>query len=363
MEISEHVPQMMKAAHITEFNKPYAVVTTEVPRIKDHELLIRVHAAGFCHSDLQVLQGQFKCPLPMIPSHEPAGTIAQVGSKCAESWKVGQRVGALNFKNACSRCSGCRLSLRRHKKLDPRVCEERETAGFKNHGCFAEYMVVDPLTTVLLPESVPFDQAAPLMCAGATVWGALEKATANLEPGAVVTIVGIGGLGHLGIQFAKALGYRVIAIDSRAAARTLAGEVPSALSPDLIIDSTSPEDAAAQIWEFTNGEGVGAAIVCTDSIDVNSWALSLLRFGGVMVALGLPPEDWRFDSGLMVFRELVIMGSYVSSADSARRMMQVVERSHIRSHVTRVAFEDIPRIVGMYQDGGFKGRIVVHLGE
>ncbi|KAF7553160.1 hypothetical protein G7Z17_g3822 [Cylindrodendrum hubeiense] len=363
MPVNQQIPLQMKAAQIREYNKPYELVSIEVPKIPDHELLLRVYAAGFCHSDLQVLHGQFACKLPMIPSHEPAGVIVQVGPKCSGSWKEGDRVGALNFKNACSQCTGCALALRRHNKLDPRICENREMAGFKNDGCFAEYMVVDPATTVLLPESLPFDQAAPLMCAGATVWGALEKATATLESGAVVAIVGIGGLGHLGIQFSKAMGYRTIAIDTREAARSLASEVPAGLSPDLVIDSTSSEAAAAQILEFTQGEGIAAAIVCTDSLDVNSWALTLLRFGGVMVALGLPPEQWRFDPSIMVFRELVIMGSYVASADSVRRMMEVVERSGVRSHVTIVAFSDIPTIVESYQDGAFKGRLVVQVAE
>ncbi|KAK7403273.1 hypothetical protein QQX98_010964 [Neonectria punicea] len=109
------------------------------------------------------------------------------------------------------------------------------------------------------------------------------------------------------------MGYRTIAIDNREAGRTLATEVPPGLSPDLVLDSTSSDAAAAQILEFTNGEGIAAAI-------------------------------WRFDPSVMVFRELVIMGSYVASADSTRRMMDVVERSGVRSHVTRVAFNDIPKL-------------------
>lgn len=145
---------------------PYQLEHSPIPEIKDDELLVRVHAAGFCHSDLQVLQGQFPTKLPMIPSHEPAGIITHVGSKCSGNWKVGDRVGVLNFKRACDGCTGCGLSRRRNGKLDPRFCEKRETAGFRHDGAFAEYMVADPSTTVLLPSSLSFEQAAPLMCAG-----------------------------------------------------------------------------------------------------------------------------------------------------------------------------------------------------
>lgn len=165
------------------------------------------------------------------------------------------------------------------------------------------------------------------------------------------------------MQFSKAMGYRTIAIDTREAARSLASQAPPGLSPDLIVDSTSTSAAAAQVLEFTKGEGIAATVVCTDSLDVNAWALTLLRFGGVMVALGLPPEQWRFDASLMVFRELVIMGSYVANTDSVKRMMEVVERAGVKSHVTRVAFNDIPGIVEAHQDGAFKGRLVVQVAE
>jgi D-arabinose 1-dehydrogenase-like Zn-dependent alcohol dehydrogenase len=194
----------------------------------------------------------------------------------------------------------------------------------------------------------------------ATVWGALEKATAGLEPGATVAIVGIGGLGHLGVQFAKSLGFTTIALDSRRAGRELATEVPEGLEPDLVLDSTA-SGAAEKVLAFTKGEGVAAAVVCTDSIVANTWTLRLLRVGGVMVPLGLPPDRWQFDSDVIVYRELVIRGSYVASAASTRRMMEAVARSAVRSHVTSVGLGDVPGIVDMYQENNFRGRLVVKI--
>ncbi|KAF4459823.1 amidase [Fusarium albosuccineum] len=315
------------------YNEPYTLVTTSTPHVKDNELLVKVHAAGFCHSDLQVYHGQFKSKLPIIPSHEPAGVVAQVGAKCSGSWKVGDLVGVLNFKKACTQCTGCLLSKKRYNgTFDPRYCEKREMAGFKNDGCLAEYMVADPATTIMLPDGLSFDQAAPLMCAGATVWGALEKATKDLEPGATVAIIGIGGLGYLGLQFAKSMGFRTIAIDNHDAGRTLATDVPrQSLSPDLVVDSSDPS-SIDEIFKFTQNEGVAAAVVCTDSISVTDWTLSLLRIGGTMVVLGLPHEKWQFDATLLVFRELTIKGSYVASAESTRRMMEAVGKGGIRDN-------------------------------
>ncbi|KAM0425573.1 hypothetical protein ACHAPT_009104 [Fusarium lateritium] len=359
---SNNLPMQMKAAQLRNYNEPYVLVTTSTPQIKDDELLVKVYAAGFCHSDLQVHRGEFKSKLPIIPSHEPAGVVVQVGANCRGSWNVGDRVGVLNFKKACTHCTGCLLSKKHYDgMLDPRYCEVREMAGFKDDGCLAEYMVADPVTTILLPDELPFDQAAPLMCAGATVWGALEKATKDLEPNATVAIIGIGGLGYLGLQFSKSMGFRTIAVDNHEAGRALATDVPKPnLSPDLVVDPGHP-NAANVIFEFTKGEGAAAAVVCTDSIKVADWTLSLLRIGGTMVVLGLPPEKWQFDARILVFRELTIKGSYVASADSTTRMMEAVRRSGIRSQVTRVSFEDVPNLVERYEKREFKGRMVVEI--
>lgn len=343
-----------------------------MPIIRDNELLIRVRAAGFCHSDLQVLQGQFKSPLGMTPSHEPAGIVVQVGSKVNTHgklvhWRLGDRVGALNYKNACGHCSGCALSIRTTAASDPRFCDKRETAGFQHDGAFAEYLAIDPATTVRLPPSLSFEQAAPLMCAGATVWASLEKATAGLQSGDTVAIIGIGGLGHLGLQFASAMGFCTIAVDSRPAGRQLATEMPTeALQPALVVDSSGDEEtrsaARDQIMAATpNGEGVAAVVVCTDSLAANDWALTILRIGGVMGVLGLPAEKWRFDPNIIVFRELTIGGSYVASTAATERMMAAVDSSGIRSHVTSVPFNDIPTIVEAYQDSNFRGRLVVQI--
>lgn len=304
--------------------------------------------------------------------------VVKVGDGCSGSWKVGDRVGVLNFKKSCTQCTGCILSEKRYGTFDPRYCEKREMAGFKDDGCLAEYMVADPATTILLPDEVPFDQAAPLMCAGvslhclrswvnkltmsqATVWGALEKATRDLEVNATIAIIGIGGLGYLGLQFAKSMGFRTIAIDNHEAGRTLATDVPKPdLSPDLVVDSSHPK-AIDEIFAFTKKEGVAAAVVCTDSIKVTAWTLSLLRIGGTVVVLGLPPQNWQFDSSILVFRELTIKGSYVASAESTARMMAAVGRSGIKSQITRVAFKDTPKIVERYETRDFKGRMVVEL--
>ena len=246
--------------------------------------------------------------------------------------------------------------------VDARFCDNRETAGFLADGSFADYATADPETTVKLPESLSFEQAAPLMCAGCTVWASLDKVTPGLESGATVVIVGIGGLGHLGLQFAKARGFRTVGVDCRAAGRKLARDMANPdLRPDLILDSTDEDAAMRAIFDFTQGEGAAATVVCTDSIAANRWALKTLRVAGVMGILGLPPEPWRLDPEPLAYRELTIRGSYVAGREATERMMEVVDRAGVRSRITTVAFEEIPGIVARYEDEGFSGRLVVRM--
>ncbi|KAL2788443.1 chaperonin 10-like protein [Aspergillus keveii] len=359
-------PAQMKAAYIAEYHKPYALGTRPLPHLRPTDILVRVHAAGFCHSDLQVQRGEFRNPAPLglIPSHEIAGVVAELGADYTGPFKKGDRVGVLNFMHACGTCVGCRLRARTGAPADPRFCDARETAGFRHDGGFAEYVAADPETTVRIPESVSFDQAAPLMCAGATVWGSLQEATKGIARGETVAIIGIGGLGHLALQFAKALGFRTIAIEPRAAGRRLATEMANAaLRPDLVVDSSDADSASDAIYNFTIGEGVAAAIVCTASIEANRWALTLLRVGGVLGLLGLPQEPWQFDAAPIVFRELVIRGSYVCGRDAAERMMEIVEKEGVKSQLTVVPFERIPEIIDLYSDPEFRGRLVVRVCE
>ncbi|KAE8423118.1 chaperonin 10-like protein [Aspergillus pseudocaelatus] len=334
------IPETMWAAQITEFNKPYTISTVNVPQLRPNELLVKIHAAGFCHSDIQVLRGELNSPLPLIPSHEPVGTVVQVGKESASKWKVGDRVGILNFKNACGNCAGCRGSRRRYGNMDPRFCDYRETGGFKNDGCFAAYMVADSATTIALPDSVSFEQGAPLLCAGATVWGAINKARPFLQAGDMIGVIGIGGLGQLGVHL------------------QLTDDMPSGLQPDLLINSTH-DDASEKILERTGGEGLAAVINCADSIAVNAWSLGLLRTGGVAVLLGLPPEQWRFDTHPIVFRELVLRGSYVASREEVEEMMAVVDQHGVRSQLTVVKKDDILQVPEMYLSRSFRERLVV----
>ncbi|KAJ0136108.1 Uncharacterized protein HZ326_20442 [Fusarium oxysporum f. sp. albedinis] len=276
MSQQQSIPKTMKALRLVKFNENYQLRhDVPVPQPGPGEVLIHVAAASFCHTDYQVYQGTYGTQLPFTGSHEPAGTIASLGPGVPDDWKIGDRVGVLTFRKPCDDCAGCKWRRSNYGTLDARYCENKTMNGIvKSGGGFAEYMISSYYTLVSLPDDVSFEQAAPLMCAGATVWNAIKQT--GLEKGQTIGLTGIGGLGVLGVQFAKALGYRVVASDNRDAGLKLASGVPEHLRPDLIVNS-SDEDAAQKILDITNGEGLHGAVVCTDNVPATDWTLHRLQ--------------------------------------------------------------------------------------
>jgi len=220
----------------------------------------------------------------------------------------------------------------------------------------AEYMVSDAEQTVILPDSLSFEQAAPLMCAGATVWGGIM--VANLEPSQPIGIVGIGGLGSLGVQFAKALGHPVVAIDDRAEGMELAKELT--LKADLVIDFNDSE-AAEKIKAWAGKGGLPAIVICTDDVPAILWSTKTLKTRGVVVNIGLPTKPIQFDAFDVVFQEKVVKGSLVASKTQVQDMLKVVDKFGIRSHITTVSLDQVPELPSMYMDPHLKGRLVMKL--
>jgi D-arabinose 1-dehydrogenase-like Zn-dependent alcohol dehydrogenase len=222
-------------------------------------------------------------------------------------------------------------------------------------GGFAEYMITSDDAIVRIPAGVPFEQAAPLMCAGATVWTAIKET--GLKSGQTLAIVGIGSLGLLAIQFAKAVGLRVVAVHHRNV-RSKNDALPVELKADFFVDSSLPE-AVQQISEFTNGIGLDAAVVCTDSVDITDWITHRLHPRGVCVPLGLPEAGFHFDAFNMIFREIAIKGSLHSSVEDMEEMMEVVAKNNIRSQVSLVQLEEAETLPARVHAHKFSGKAVV----
>ena len=323
----------MKGIQLFAPNEPYRYSET-IPDPKlngPYDMKIRIEAASYCHTDL-VLQEGFPvhggvAKWPIIPSHEGVGTVVEIGDKVDQSlFKPGVRVGATHHYHMCGECPEC--------KRDPKeghiFCQtDLHTHGLTHDGALAEYLVVDSRHCFVLPDEISFLDAAPLMCAGITIHKALERC--ELKKGDWVAIIGAGGgLGHLGCQFAKGMGYNCVAVDVSDQALELVKELGCA---DLIVDARkqTPEQARESILEVTDPDksvkgrelsgGVHAVIVMPSSQAAFDMAFVIVRKHGKIIMVSVPENGWRVDSVALLFKDLTIRGSLFSCASDAQRML------------------------------------------
>ncbi|MFE6503528.1 alcohol dehydrogenase catalytic domain-containing protein [Kitasatospora sp. NPDC057738] len=216
----------MWAAVVPEAKARWELREIPTPTAGPGQVLIRVHACGVCHNDLWVSQGVFPFPPldPVVVGHEAAGEVVEVGPGVTTR-RVGDRVGTTWVQATCGRCDYCRLNLPLTGQSGMN-CPESVMSGLTVQGGHAQYVAVSAASTVLLPDALSYEAAAPVLCAGYTAWSALRAA--NPEPGERVAVLGIGGLGHLAVQFARAAGFETVAVtrspDKHELARTLGAD-------------------------------------------------------------------------------------------------------------------------------------------
>ncbi|TIW03983.1 MAG: zinc-dependent alcohol dehydrogenase, partial [Mesorhizobium sp.] len=199
------MPKTMKAAVVRQFGKPLVIEEVQVPTPGAGQILVKIAATGVCHTDLHAAEGDWpvKPKPPFIPGHEGVGHVVAVGSG-VKHVKEGDRVGVPWLYTACGHCRHCLSGWEA-------LCEEQQNTGYSVNGSFAEYVLADPDYVGHLPGNISFTEIAPILCAGVTVYKGLK--VTDTKPGDWVVISGIGGLGHLAVQYAKAMGLNVIAVD------------------------------------------------------------------------------------------------------------------------------------------------------
>lgn len=206
----------MKAVHVKSAGGPFEVVDKPTPSPAENEVLIKVEACGICHSDAIVKDGAFPgIQYPRVPGHEVVGIVEKLGARVTK-WKVGQRVGVGWHGGHCFECEQCRRG-------DFILCQRGKVCGISYDGGYAEYMVAPHEAVASIPEDLDSAEAAPLLCAGITVYNSLRNSGA--KPGSLVAVQGIGGLGHLAIQYAKRMGFRTVAISGTGSKKDLAMEL------------------------------------------------------------------------------------------------------------------------------------------
>jgi D-arabinose 1-dehydrogenase-like Zn-dependent alcohol dehydrogenase len=281
----------MLVAQVPKKGAPFEIVERPIPEPGTGQVQIKVEACGICHSDKFVKDGLFPgIKYPAVPGHEVAGTVTQLGPG-ATRLKVGQRVGVGWQGGYCSCCDPCREG-------QFQFCTKGAVTGIAFDGGYAEYMVAPESAVAAMPEGIEFAEAGPLLCAGITTYNALRHAGA--VAGETVAVQGIGGLGHLGVQFARQSGYRTVAISRGAEKEALAKE----LGAHVYIDDTKG-DAAAQLTKL----GGAKVILCTaPSAKAISSLVGGLRYNGKLVIVAAPFEPMQLSVMPLLAGSRVVAG-------------------------------------------------------
>ena len=336
---------MMKAAVVTELGKPLDVREVEKPVVSDGSIVVRVEASGVCHTDLHAAEGDWpvKPAPPFIPGHEGVGIVAEVG-KDVRSVKEGDRVGVPWLHTACGRCRHCAGGWET-------LCPEQVNTGYGTNGGFAEFVAADPDYVGHLPDEVGFAAGAPILCAGVTVYKGLKETEA--KPGQTVAIVGIGGLGHLAVQYAKAMGLHVIAVDisdDKLALATRSGA-------DQVYNAATT-DAAAEIGAAGGVEGVLVTAVSPDSF---AQGVAMLARGGTMSLVGLPPGGFELPIFDVVLTRKTIRGSIVGTRNDLAEALAFAAEGKVASHFSVDKLDNINAIFERMRQGTIDGRIVMEI--
>jgi len=337
----------MRAAVAHKFGAPLTVKEVPVPEAGPGQVLVRVVASGVCHTDLHAADGDWpvKPKLPFIPGHEGVGYVAALGAGVT-SLREGDAVGVPWLHSACGECEYCLTGWET-------LCPRQQNTGYSVDGGFAEYLLAPAAYVGRLPDRVDFIQAAPVLCAGVTTYKGLKET--DTKPGDWVVISGVGGLGHLAVQYAKAMGLHVAAVDVADEKLELARE----LGAELTVNCAS-EDPAEKIQEATGG--AHGVLITAVSPPAFRQGLGMLRRGGTCVLVGLPPGDFPAPIFDVVLKRLTVRGSIVGTRMDLHEALQFAAEGKVRSAVEAQPLEAINEVFDRLRRGEVRGRVVLQLG-
>ncbi|ERT02385.1 alcohol dehydrogenase, propanol-preferring [Sporothrix schenckii 1099-18] len=319
------------------------------------QILVKVHYSGVCATDVHIARGliPYLRPKVAVGGHEGTGVIAALGPDVdASQWAIGDRVAVRWVHIVCGTCESCTTG---HENL----CAGRKLAGKDVDGTFAEYAIADSAYAVRLPENVGDAEAAPILCAGVTVYKALK--IARLRKGSWVAVAGAGGgLGHLAVQYAKALGLKVVALDANKKDLCLS------LGADAYVDVLAPghdDGCVGAVVAATDGVGAHGALICASSGVAYADAVKYLRKSGVLVCIGLPlrptpipvlPEDF-------VARGLRLEGTSTGDRTDTAEALEFVARGQVKPQIVERQLGEIEAILEEIEKGTVHGKSVIKI--
>lgn len=333
------------AAVVTEFGEPLVISELDIPEPGPGQVLVKLLTSGVCHTDLHAAHGDWpvKPAPPFVPGHEGCGRVTAVGPGVTEL-AVGDLVGNAWLWSACGACEYCRSGWET-------LCEDQQNGGYSVNGSFGDYMLVDARFAPRIPEGLDPVEVAPILCAGVTVYKGLK--VSETRPGQWMVISGIGGLGHVAVQYARAMGMRVVAVDVADEKLALARQ----LGAEVAIDAREA-DVAAAVVEATGG-GAHGVLVTAVHPQAFGQAIGMARRGGTIVFVGLPPGDFPAPIFDVVLKGLTIRGSIVGTRQDMAEAIDFYARGLIKPTVTTADLTEINDVFARMEAGGIDGRVVI----
>lgn len=336
----------MKAAVVRAFRQPLVIEEVPVPMPGAGQIQVRIQAAGVCHTDLHAADGDWpvKPNPPFIPGHEGVGFVSAVGAGVSHV-KEGDRVGVPWLYSACGHCEHCLGGWET-------LCHSQQNTGYSVNGGFADYVVADPDYVGLLPDAIGFNEIAPVLCAGVTVYKGLKMT--DTRPGGWVVISGIGGLGHMAVQYAQAMGLKVVAVDVDDTKLALARHLGAALT----INARTEDASAVVRKEIGGAHGVLVTAVSPRAFEQ---ALGMVRRGGTVALNGLPPGSFPLPIFDMVLNGITVRGSIVGTRLDLQEALQFAGEGKVKATVTAEPLENVNDVLQRMREGRIEGRVVLDL--
>ncbi|CCH45865.1 Alcohol dehydrogenase [Wickerhamomyces ciferrii] len=342
------IPTTQKAIIFDKNNGPLEYKDIPVPKPKPNEILINVKYSGVCHTDLHAWKGDWPLPtkLPLVGGHEGAGVVVALGDE-VKNFKIGDLAGIKWLNGSCQSCEYCVNGFESN-------CAQADLSGYTHDGSFQQYATADAVQAAKIPQGTDLAGVSPILCAGITVYKALK--TAHLKAGDIVAISGAGGgLGSLAVQYAKAMGYRVLAIDGGKEK----GELVKSLGAEFYVDYQSSPDLIEEIQSKTKG-GPHGVINVSVSDKAISQSTKFVRSTGSVVLVGLPPNAVvHSDVFNHVIKSISIKGSYVGNRADTREAIEFFTRGLVKSPIKVVGLSELPGVYELMEQGKILGRYVV----
>ena len=335
----------MQAAVVTAFKEPLEFQEWAIPTPGPGQILVKTEACGVCHTDLHAANGDWplKPTPPFIPGHEAIGIVVALGSGVTLV-KEGDRVGVPWLYSACGHCEYCLSAWET-------VCDQAEFGGYTKNGGFAEYLLADPNYVALIPKGLGAREAAPLICAGVTTYKGIKETEA--EPGEWIAISGCGGLGHLAIQYAKAMGLLVCGVDIDN------GKLEHAkrLGADLVINARTQDPV--KVLKKETGGGAHGVLITAPSLPAFKQGVGMTRKRGTCVLVGLPPGEFPLEIFGLVAGAITVRGSFVGTRKDMAECLEFAADGEVKADIELQPLSAINQIFERLEKGDVPSRVVL----